>query len=71
MLRTDRFGALQALHLGLARFGVEVFAELVQLAAQVVAGDRFADGDAQRGELPGEVLGVRLGLRRPVAVLFQ
>src|ERR1035437_6564494 len=53
--------------------------QVLHLAAEVVPGGDVTHGDAQRGNLPGEELGVRLGLlgtrtvfleRDPVAVLL-
>src|SRR3982751_5204277 len=63
MLRTGRRGRFPPALLRLPGLGVEIFAQLVELAAQIVPGGHFADRDPQRRDLPGQVLGVRLCLR--------
>ena len=50
---------------------VEHLVHLLEFAAQVVAGGDLADGEPQRGQFAGEVLGVGLGLLGAAPVLLQ
>src|SRR5690606_34534165 len=52
------------------QFG-EHFAQFVELAAQVVAGGDLADGQPQRRQFTGQVLGVGLRLLGAATVLLQ
>ena len=45
--------------------------QAVELGAQVLTGGDLADRDPQRGQLPGQVLGVGLRGERPLPVLLQ
>src|SRR4051794_38925232 len=71
MLRTGRRRLFPPALLRLPGLGIEIFTQLVELTAQVVAGGHLADRDPQRRDLPGQVLGVRFRLRGPVAILVE